>query len=38
MILGHVEFLNVKEHIVFLTVEISSWYRGAAQAIKELKS
>lgn len=31
MILGHVEFLNVKKIMVFVSVEISSWYRAAAQ-------
>lgn len=35
MILGHVEFLNVKEIMVFVSVEISSWYRAAAQDIRK---
>lgn len=37
MILGHVEFLNVKENTVFGSVEISSWYHAAAQNMGRAK-
>lgn len=35
MTLGHVEFLNVKEIVVFVSVEILSWYHADAQNIRK---